>query len=83
MNGQEWQLSNQIFEQQADFDSLITEWVPLTSALNSINQGMGLPDLYPFVTPPAVIEKLRFIHRLIKESKALLPNLKVDLQTTN
>jgi hypothetical protein len=70
------------FEQQKDFDSLMTEWIPLTSALNSINRGMGLPDLYPFVTPPAVMEKLRFIHQLIHESKELLPKLnKSQLQT--
>jgi len=65
-----------------DFDSLLTAWIPLTCALNSINRGMGLSDLYPFVIPPAVIEKLRFIHRVIKESKALLPNLRVELQPT-
>jgi len=26
---------------------------------------MGQPDLYPFVLPPDVIEKLRFVHDLI------------------
>jgi hypothetical protein len=26
---------------------------------------MGLSDLYPFVIPPAVVEKLRFIHEVI------------------
>jgi hypothetical protein len=69
-----------IFDEQMDFDSLLTAWIPLTCALNSINRGMGLSDLYPFVIPPAVIEKLRFIHRVIKESTALLPNLKAELQ---
>jgi hypothetical protein len=71
------------FNEQMDFDSLLAAWIPLTCALNSINRGMGLSDLYPFVIPPAVIEKLRFIHRVINESKALLPNLKVELQATN
>ena len=69
-----------IFNEEMDFDSLLTAWIPLTCALNSINRGMGLSDLYPFVIPPAVIKKLRFIHGVIKESKALLPNLKVELQ---
>jgi hypothetical protein len=72
-----------IFNEQMDFDSLLTAWIPLTCALNSINRGMGLSDLYPFVIPPVVIEKLRFIHRVIKKSTALLPNLKVELQAAN
>jgi hypothetical protein len=33
--------------------------------LNSINRCMGLPDLYPFVLSPAVIEKLRFVFEVI------------------
>ncbi len=44
---------------------LLADWIPLTHALNSINRGMGLSDLYPFVIPPKVIEKLRFIHLVI------------------
>jgi hypothetical protein len=68
------------FNEQTDFDSLLATWIPLTCALNSINRGMGLSDLYPFVIPPTVVEKLRFIHGVIKESQALLPNLKVELQ---
>jgi hypothetical protein len=56
------------FDERMDFDSLLAEWVPLTCALNSINRGMGLSDLYPFVIPPAVVEKLRFIHQVVKSS---------------
>jgi hypothetical protein len=37
----------------------------LTVALNSFNRGMGLPDLYPFVLSAPVVEKLRFIHRVL------------------
>jgi len=54
-----------VFSEQMDFDALLASWIPLTCALNSINRGMGLPDLYPFVIPPAVVEKLRFIHQMI------------------
>jgi hypothetical protein len=53
------------FDEAMDFDTLMTGWVPLVCALNSINRGMGLADLYPFVIPPAVTEKLRFIHQVI------------------
>ena len=68
---------------EQDFDTLLTAWIPLTCALNSINRGMGLSDLYPFVIPPAVVEKLRFIHDVIKQLKALLPNLKGELHAAN
>ncbi|MGH1350569.1 MAG: zinc-binding metallopeptidase family protein [Methyloligellaceae bacterium] len=50
-----------------DFDELIDAWLPLTYAVNSLNRSMGQPDLYPFVLPPEVMEKMRFIHRLIRE----------------
>ncbi|MEI9864367.1 MAG: putative zinc-binding metallopeptidase [Limisphaerales bacterium] len=63
------QNSARVFDEGMDFDALLTEWVPLTCALNSINRGMGLSDLYPFVIPPAVVEKLRFIHDVINGSK--------------
>ena len=49
----------------ADFDALITAWLPLTYAVNSLNHSMGQPDLYPFVLAPRVVGKLRFAHGLI------------------
>ncbi|WP_193181644.1 zinc-binding metallopeptidase family protein [Nisaea sediminum] len=48
-----------------DFDALMAAWYPLTYAVNSLNQSMGQPDLYPFVLAPAAVGKLRFVHRLI------------------
>jgi hypothetical protein len=51
--------------QEADLNRLITAWLPLTFAVNSLNRSMGQPDLYPFVLPPAVIAKLAFIHERI------------------
>jgi hypothetical protein len=50
-----------------DFDEVVTMWLPLTLALNQVNRSMGGPDLYPFVLAPAVIEKLRFVHRLVRQ----------------
>ncbi len=52
------------------FDELLAKWIPLTFALNAINRGMGLPDVYPFVIPPLAVEKLRFIHDLIGRASA-------------
>ena len=50
---------------QTDFNALIEAWLPVTYAVNSLNQSMGQPDLYPFVLAPTVIGKLRFIHGLV------------------
>jgi hypothetical protein len=50
---------------QPDLERLIAVWLPLTSAVNSLNHSMGQPDLYPFVLSATVIEKLGFIHGLI------------------
>jgi hypothetical protein len=50
----------------AGFDRIITTWMALTYALNSLNRGMGLQDLYPFVLSPPAIEKLRFVHETIR-----------------
>lgn len=47
------------------FDEIIGNWFPLTYALNSLNRGMGLADAYPFVLPPAAVDKLRFVHETI------------------
>lgn len=47
-------------------ESLIEAWLPVTFAVNSLNRSMGQPDLYPFVLPAAAMEKLGFIHRLVR-----------------
>jgi len=43
------------------FDHMIDQWGALTYAINNFSRGLGLPDNYPFVLSPRVIEKLRFI----------------------
>ena len=48
------------------FDRLIDAWVPLTVAVNSLNRSMGQPDLYPFALAAPAIEKLRFVHDLVR-----------------
>jgi hypothetical protein len=54
-----------------DFDDLSRAWTPLTIALNSLNQSMGLPDPYPFVLPEPALRKIRFVHDLIESSDAV------------
>ena len=50
----------------AKFDEVLETWFPLTYAINSLNRGMGLPDLNPFVLSPAAIQKLRFVHEVVE-----------------
>lgn len=52
-----------------DFREIITQWLPFTYAMNSINRSMGINDLYPFVMSDWVIRKLDFIHRICREEK--------------
>lgn len=54
-----------------DFDQIIQTCVPLSFAVNSINRAMGVPDLYPFVLTAHVIEKMKFIHRLLLNQRDL------------
>ena len=54
---------------ETQFENLVDAWGPLTIALNCVNRSMGLQDLYPFVTPPPALEKLRFIHDLIANAR--------------
>ncbi|MBX7434035.1 putative zinc-binding metallopeptidase [Mycobacterium sp. Y57] len=49
------------------FDTIIDRWLPLAWGLNMVNRSMGKDDLYPFVLPPKVLEKMRFIHVVIDE----------------
>jgi hypothetical protein len=53
----------------ANFQKIIELWFPITVAVNSLNRSMGQPDFYPFVTMPAVIEKLKFIHEAVYPSR--------------
>ena len=66
-----------ILSTSLDFDvytaampALADAWVALSAALNSFNRSMGLVDLYPFVLSPRVIEKLAFIHALVRHAGA-------------
>jgi hypothetical protein len=53
----------------ADLEPLMEHWLPLTFALNSLNRSMGLQDLYPFVVSQPVIDKLGFVHRVVRAAR--------------
>jgi hypothetical protein len=59
--------------QIADMKEIIDAWLPLTFAVNSLNRAMGNQDLYPFVLSPAVIEKLNFVHEVVRPKRANFP----------
>ncbi|MGZ4674041.1 MAG: zinc-binding metallopeptidase family protein [Ilumatobacteraceae bacterium] len=49
------------------FDQIIEMWLPLSWALNMLNRSMGKEDLYPFVLPAKVLDKMRFIYTVVEE----------------
>jgi hypothetical protein len=52
------------------FPTIIEMWLPLSWSLNMVNRSMGHDDLYPFVLPPAVLDKMQFVHTVIEEVTA-------------
>ena len=48
-----------------DAEMLISAWMPLTVALNTLNRSMGQRDLYPFSLPDQVQRKIGFVHDLV------------------
>jgi hypothetical protein len=63
------------------FAEVVAEWLPLTYAFNAVNRSMGKEDLYPFVLAPVVIEKLSFVHDVVRslhESRDSAPPSSVD-----
>jgi hypothetical protein len=53
----------------ASIEHIVDHWVPLASLLNNLNRTMGLPDAYPFILTPVVIEKLGFVHELVHRAR--------------
>jgi hypothetical protein len=51
-------------------DELIDQWVPLASLINNLNRAVGQHDAYPFVLTPAVVAKLAFIQKVVREAGA-------------
>lgn len=51
----------------SSFDAIIDMWLPLSWALNMLNRSMGKDDVYPFVLPVPVLEKMRFVHTVVDE----------------
>ena len=50
----------------SSMDEILAAWLPITFAVNSLNRGMGQPDLYPFVISAPAAKKLDFIRSLVQ-----------------
>jgi hypothetical protein len=55
------------------FGPSIDQWLPLSYALNALNRSLGNEDLYPFVLPEPVVEKLLFIDRAVAAASSRTP----------
>jgi hypothetical protein len=55
--------------QEADIERLVSDWLPLTFAVNNLNRSMGQPDLYPFILSKPAIAKLGFVHDLVRNAR--------------
>lgn len=55
---------------------VVQEWVPLAIGLNQINRSMGKDDVYPFVIPPPVLDKLDFVADVVTRVAADRGHLK-------
>ncbi|MDE1993446.1 MAG: putative zinc-binding metallopeptidase [Rhizobiaceae bacterium] len=49
-------------------EQLVSAWIPLTVAINSIQRSMGQRDSYPFVLSPPVVTKLEYMRQLIADA---------------
>jgi hypothetical protein len=56
-----------------DFQRIIDAWLPFVFAMNNIGRAIGAADMYPFILAPPVLEKLGFIHGLIRKVSASWP----------
>lgn len=52
----------------SDVDRRIRHWVALALKINLINRSLDQPDPYPFVLTPKVVDKLRLVNDIIRNS---------------
>jgi hypothetical protein len=48
---------------------LIEQWLPLCQYLNAACRSLGESDAYPFELPPAVVDKMAFIHAVVSADR--------------
>lgn len=55
-------------EPWGSFDAIMNDWIPLSVALNQLNRSMGKTDAYPFALSQPAIDKLTFMHLVIRNA---------------
>lgn len=68
------ELVNPLETGRPDFDTLVEQWVPLTLLVNSLNRSLGQDDAYPFALSAGALEKLRYVHDVISETRSQSPS---------
>ena len=58
-----------VIAEDTPFERLIDSWFPVTYALNELNRGLGLADPYPFVWSAPAIDKLRYVHEIVRNAR--------------
>lgn len=58
-------------QQLTSFQDLMTQWLALTSVLNSLNRSIGMPDPYPFSLSEMARQKLEFVFNVVREHCAV------------
>jgi hypothetical protein len=66
--GSIWPFKASNVYRDVSFEALLERWIPLTVSMNSLSRSMGHDDFYPFVMPPPAIDKLAFVHKVVREA---------------
>ncbi len=67
----------------ADLDSMVARYQRLGIVINELNRSMGLLDLVPEIMVPAVVDKMRCVHNLVRGSSRLSQQVVETLAETN
>ena len=51
-------------------DTIIEQWLPVSQFINAMDRSLGAHHSYPFIVVAPVIEKLDFIHRVIRAASS-------------
>lgn len=49
---------------------VLAHWLPLAQFLNAMNRSLGHADSYPFLLPPAVLDKMSLVQALLADAAA-------------
>ena len=49
---------------------VLDQWLPVAQFLNAMNRSLGLPDSYPFLLPPQVLQKMKLVQDLLATAAA-------------